>query len=219
MGGRGCCRVPTRSPARKLLSLARVGGGDVADSPPVSRHRVGGAGDAPESGAEGPRRPAATVERLVEVALSPPPAGRRRWITRLLAQEVGSHRRGVRRAAPQRAQAAVGAHLKVRRDPDFVAKVRDSVGLYLDPPEPPQSPIPPERSFRKARHGRMPALGRSVNLDEKRRLWSDRGSCQLRTIDAVHRGHLVHIGRQYIQWALPPSAHYNVVDVVIGFAT
>jgi hypothetical protein len=142
--------------------------------------------------------------------------------TEIAAQEVGSHRRGVRRAAPQRAQAAVGAHLqvqKVRRDPDFVAKVRDSVGLYLDPPEPPQSPIPPERSFRKARHGRMPALGRSVNLDEKRRLWSDRGSCQLRTIDAVHRGHLVHIGRQYIQWALPPSAHHNVVDVVIGFAT
>lgn len=69
-------------------ALARVGGGGVADSPPVPRHRGRWAGDAPESGAEGLRGPAATVERLVELALSPP-AGRRRWTTRLLAQEVG----------------------------------------------------------------------------------------------------------------------------------
>jgi hypothetical protein len=37
-------------------ALARVGGGGVADSPPVPRHRGRWAGDAPESGAEGPRR-------------------------------------------------------------------------------------------------------------------------------------------------------------------
>jgi hypothetical protein len=36
-------------------------------------------------------------------------------------------------------------------------------------------------------------------------LWSDCGTCQVRTIDAVHRGHLVHIGRRYTQLALPPS--------------
>jgi hypothetical protein len=40
----------------------------------------------------------------------------------------------IRRAAPQRARAAAGAQRqKVSRDPDFVAKVRDSVGLYLNP--------------------------------------------------------------------------------------
>jgi len=38
-----------------------------------------------------------------------------------------------------------------------------------------------------------------------------------RTLDAVHRAHLVHIGRRYVGWALPPSEH-NVVDMVIGFA-
>jgi transposase len=31
----------------------------------------------------------ATVERVVELAMSPPPAGRSRWTTRLLAKEVG----------------------------------------------------------------------------------------------------------------------------------
>jgi transposase len=33
--------------------------------------------------------PAATVERIVALAMSPPPAGRSRWTTRLLAKEVG----------------------------------------------------------------------------------------------------------------------------------
>jgi adenylate cyclase len=39
----------------------------------------------------------------------------------------------------------------------------------------------------------------------------------LRMLDAVHRGHLVHVGRRYARWALPPS-EYNVVDMVVGFA-
>jgi hypothetical protein len=29
------------------------------------------------------------VERIVELAMSPPPAGRSRWTTRLLAKEIG----------------------------------------------------------------------------------------------------------------------------------
>ena len=38
-----------------------------------------------------------------------------------------------------------------------------------------------------------------------------------RTLDAIHRGHLAHIGQRYTAWALPPSEH-NVVDMVVGFA-
>lgn len=38
----------------------------------------------------------------------------------------------------------------------------------------------------------------------------------LRRLDALHRGHLVHVGRRYTGWA-PPSEH-NVVDMVLGFA-
>jgi class 3 adenylate cyclase len=39
----------------------------------------------------------------------------------------------------------------------------------------------------------------------------------LRTLDALHRAHLVAIGRRYSDWALPPTEH-NVVDLVVGFA-
>src|SRR5262249_19478606 len=37
-----------------------------------------------------------------------------------------------------------------------------------------------------------------------------------RILDAVHRSHLVHIGRRYTESAGPPSEH-NVLDMVIGF--
>ena len=42
------------------------------------------------------------------------------------------------------------------------------------------------------------------------------GPAVLRSLDAVHRAHLVHIGRRY-RHGQPPSEH-NVVDLVIGFA-
>jgi transposase len=74
--------------------------------------------------------------RVVELAMSPPPPGRSRWTTRLLAKEVGLtsgcvsdllRRHGLK---PHQVRT-----YKVSRDPDFVAKVRDIVGLYLNPPE------------------------------------------------------------------------------------
>lgn len=43
----------------------------------------------PKAGRKDHAVPAATVERVVELAMSPPPAGRSRWTTRLLAKEVG----------------------------------------------------------------------------------------------------------------------------------
>jgi adenylate cyclase len=39
----------------------------------------------------------------------------------------------------------------------------------------------------------------------------------VRTMDAVHRAHLVHLGRRYVAAALPASA-LNVVDTIVGFA-
>lgn len=38
-----------------------------------------------------------------------------------------------------------------------------------------------------------------------------------RTLDLLHRAHLVTLGRRYTEWALPPSES-NVVDTVVGFA-
>lgn len=77
-----------------------------------------------------------TVERIVQLALSPPPAGRSRWTTRLLAAAVG-HTSGCV-SDILRAQ-SLKPHLvrtyKVSRDPAFAPKGTDVVGLYLHPPE------------------------------------------------------------------------------------
>jgi transposase len=131
-----------------LWSADGVAGADIArrlhlSAEAVSRIRrrfldggVAGLATRPKGGRTDHAVPAATVERVVELAMSPPPAGRSRWTTRLLAKEVGLtsgcvsdllRRNGLK---PHRVRT-----YKVSRDPDFVAKVRDIVGLYLNPPE------------------------------------------------------------------------------------
>lgn len=131
-----------------LLSAAGVSGVEIATrlalSPEaVSRIRqrfrldgVSGLDDRPKAGRRDHAVPAETVERIVQLALSPPPAGRSRWTTRLLADAVG-HTSGcisdILRAQglkPHRVRT-----YKVSRDPAFAAKVTDVVGLYLHPPE------------------------------------------------------------------------------------
>ena len=68
--------------------------------------------------------------------MSPPPAGRSRWTTRLLAKAVGLTAGCVSDVLRRN---GLKPHLvrtyKVSRDPAFAAKVRDVVGLYLNPPE------------------------------------------------------------------------------------
>jgi Homeodomain-like domain len=90
-----------------LWSTVTVAGTEIAlrlhvSAEAVSRIRrpfpdtgVAGLATGPKTGRKDHTVPAATVERLVELALSPPPDARRRWTTRLLAQEVDSHQRGV----------------------------------------------------------------------------------------------------------------------------
>lgn len=97
---------------------------------------VAGLATRPKAGRKDHAVPAETVEHVVDLAMSPPPAGRSRWTTRLLAKEVGLtsgcvsdllRRHGLK---PHRVRT-----YKVSRDPAFAAKVRDVVGLYLNPPE------------------------------------------------------------------------------------
>ena len=90
----------------------------------------------PKAGRKDHAVPAETVERIVALALSPPPAGRSRWTTRLLAREV--HVTSGCVSDVLRRNGLKPHHVrtyKVSRDPQFAAKVRDIVGLYLDPPE------------------------------------------------------------------------------------
>ena len=54
-----------------------------------AREGVDGLLDRPKAGRRDHAVPAETVEAIVQLALSPPPAGRSRWTTRLLGQAVG----------------------------------------------------------------------------------------------------------------------------------
>jgi transposase len=97
---------------------------------------VDGLADRPKAGRKDHALPAETIDTIVQLALSPPPAGRTRWTTRLLGREVGLPS-GTISAVLRRAE--LKPHrvrtYKVSRDPEFAAKVRDIVGLYLNPPE------------------------------------------------------------------------------------
>jgi transposase len=131
-----------------LLSAAGVGGVAIASqldlSPEaVSRIRrrfvrdgVDGLFDRPKAGRRDHAVPSETIEQIVQLALSPPPAGRSRWTTRLLANAVGRTSGCV--SDILRAQ-GLKPHFvrtyKVSRDPAFAAKVTDVVGLYLHPPK------------------------------------------------------------------------------------
>src|SRR5688572_11540325 len=100
------------------------------------RDGVDGLADRPKAGRRDHAVPPETVERIVQLALSPPPPGRSRWTTRLLGAAVGRTSGCV--SDVLRAQ-GVKPHLtrtyKVSRDPAFAANVTDVVGLYLHPPE------------------------------------------------------------------------------------
>lgn len=130
-----------------LLSADGVSGAEIArrlDLTPeaVSRIRrrfqdggVAGLEERPKPGRQDNRVPAETVERVVQLAMSPPPAGRSRWTTRLLGRAVGLTSGCVSKLLRKN---GLKPHLvrtyKVSRDPAFVEKVEDVVGLYLNPP-------------------------------------------------------------------------------------
>jgi transposase len=91
--------------------------------------------DQPKSGRKDHAIKPEVVERIIELALSPPPPGRSRWTTRLLAKQTGLTSGAISDLLRRH---NLKPHLvrtyKVSRDPEFVAKVRDVVGLYLNPP-------------------------------------------------------------------------------------
>jgi transposase len=97
---------------------------------------VEGLADRPKAGRKDHAVTPETVDRILKMALSPPPPGRSRWTTRLLGRETGLTSITISRIL--RAH-EIKPHLlrtyKVSRDPEFASKVRDVVGLYLNPPE------------------------------------------------------------------------------------
>jgi len=78
----------------------------------------------------------ADVERVITTTLESTPKDATHWSTRSLAAELGLSQTAVSRIwrafalQPHRQDS-----WKLSRDPQFIDKVRDVVGLYLDPPE------------------------------------------------------------------------------------
>ena len=97
---------------------------------------VGGLADRPKIGRKDHEVSAGMEKKIVELAMSPPPAGRSRWTTRLISGEVGFTSGCISDVLRRN---GMKPHLvrtyKVSRDPQFAAKVKDVVGLYLKPPE------------------------------------------------------------------------------------
>lgn len=99
------------------------------------RHGVDGLLDEQRPGA--PRRISdADVERVITMTLENKPADATHWSTRAMAEHAGMSQTAISRIwrafalQPHRSET-----FKLSKDPLFVDKVRDIVGLYMSPPE------------------------------------------------------------------------------------
>jgi len=136
--------------ARIVLASADGHGGDAicamlgVSRPTVSRWldryeaegAIGLAADRPRSGRPKQITPDDETAIIDATLHRAAPDGGTHWSTRLMAAQVGVHQTTVARI--WRAH-GLKPHLvetfKVSTDPDFVAKLRDVVGLYVDPPK------------------------------------------------------------------------------------
>ena len=76
------------------------------------------------------------VKRVVEATLHTTPRGATHWSTRTLGQHLGLSHMTIQRIWKQHGlQPHRVETFKLSRDPAFVEKLRDVVGLYLDPPD------------------------------------------------------------------------------------
>lgn len=98
------------------------------------RERIDGLLDAPRPGA--PRQIGDNdIEKIITATLESMPKGASRWSTRQMAKKAGISADSVSRIwrtfglKPHRCET-----FQLSTDPDFVDKVRDVVGLYMDPP-------------------------------------------------------------------------------------
>jgi transposase len=79
--------------------------------------------------------PKALVDRVVAATLGEPPGAATHWTGRAMAKAAGTSLRSVQRIwrahglQPHRIKT-----FKLSKDPEFAAKLRDIVGLYVDPP-------------------------------------------------------------------------------------
>ena len=81
------------------------------------------------------RLPEAVVERVIALTLAEPPGEATHWTGRAMAEVAGISLRSVQRIwAGHGLQPHRVKRFKLSKDPEFAAKLRDIVGLYVDPP-------------------------------------------------------------------------------------
>jgi len=104
-----------------------------------ARFRSGGVAGLLKDGPRSGRKKALSaevVQRVVEATLHTTPSGETHWSVRSMARAQGLSRMSVQRIWKQH---GLKPHLvesfKLSRDPLFVEKLRDVVGLYLNPPD------------------------------------------------------------------------------------
>lgn len=79
--------------------------------------------------------PAETVHHVIDLVLGPPPGETTHWTGRMLAQAAGVSLRSVQRILEAHQLAPHRVHaFKLSKDPKFAEKLKDVVGLYVDPP-------------------------------------------------------------------------------------
>jgi len=82
-----------------------------------------------------PRTPDATVQRVVALTCAAPPGEATHWTGRMMAKATGLSLRTVQRIwAAHQLQPHRLRTFKRSRDPEFITKLADIVGLYLAPP-------------------------------------------------------------------------------------
>ena len=130
--------------------------------------RLDGLLDEPRPGA--PRKVSdEEVERVVTLTLESTPEGATHWSIRTMANRVGVSRSTVNRIwrafglQPHRAET-----FKLSTDPLFIEKVRDIVGLYLNPPERALVLSVDEKSQIQALDRTQPLLPMSLGYPEQR---------------------------------------------------
>lgn len=98
-------------------------------------HRMAGLADAPRPGQ--PRKITdAKVEEVITQTLESRPANATQWSTRSLAQHCGLTENAIHRTWKTFGlKPHLQENFKLSTDPVFVEKVRDVVGLYVNPPE------------------------------------------------------------------------------------
>ena len=105
----------------------------------VRRYLAQGVGGVSRDAARPGRRKRITAEqvaRIVNATLTTTPPGKTQWSTRTMARAQGVSEKTIRNIWHQHGlQPHRVTRFKLSKDPHFVAKLRDIVGLYLNPPD------------------------------------------------------------------------------------